>query len=118
VASAGGTSPTKDGSGYAITVAFDLVDGALPEFHRQVSENASLSVEREVGCLRFDVLTAVEVDASPQIFLYEIYADRAAFDVHLASDHYKRFDQKTRDMVRRKTVWAYHVDENAKQRSA
>ena len=81
--------PKKNGAGYAVTVAFDLMDGALPEFHRQVSENASLSVEREPGCLRFDVLTPLEEGASPQIFLYEIYTDRAAFDVHLASDHYK-----------------------------
>lgn len=116
MASAGGTSPKKNGAGYAVTVAFDLVDGALPEFHRQVSENASLSVEREPGCLRFDVLTPLEEGASPQIFLYEIYADRAAFDGHLASDHYKSFDQMTRSLVRRKTVWAYRVDENAKQR--
>ena len=94
------------------------MDGALPEFHRQVSENASLSVEREPGCLRFDVLTPFEADASPQIFLYEIYADRAAFDIHLASDHYKSFDQKTRDLVRRKSVWAYRVYENAKLRGA
>ncbi|MFI0848617.1 putative quinol monooxygenase [Mesorhizobium sp. IMUNJ 23232] len=99
---------------FAITVAFELVDGAFPEFYQRVSENASQSVAVEPGCLRFDVLTPVEAGASPQVFLYEIYRDRAAFDFHLASDHYRSFDLKTRDLVSKKTVWAYSVTENAK----
>ena len=99
---------------FAITVAFELVDGAFPEFYQMVSENASQSVAVEPGCLRFDVLTPVEAGASPQVFLYEIYRDRAAFDFHLASDHYRSFDLNTRDLVSKKTVWAYSVAENAK----
>lgn len=114
VTSALSKAAKQQAGGYAVTVAFELVDGALPEFQRRVSENAATSVEREPGCLRFDVLTPFEPDASPQVFLYEIYADRAAFDFHLASDHYKSFDETTRDMVRKKTVWFYSVDENAK----
>ncbi len=76
---------------FAITVAFELVDGAFPEFYQRVSENASLSVAVEPGCLRFDVLTPVEAGASPQVFLYEIYRDRAAFDFHLASEALPEF---------------------------
>ena len=44
----------------AITVALDLVEGGLPEFLQLVRENAALSVAREPGCLRFDVLTPLE----------------------------------------------------------
>ena len=45
---------------FAITVAFELVEGAFPEFHRLVAENAALSVELEPDCLRFDVLTPAD----------------------------------------------------------
>ncbi|CCV11821.1 antibiotic biosynthesis monooxygenase [Mesorhizobium sp. STM 4661] len=103
---------------FAITVAFELLEGAFPEFHRLVTENAALSVELEPDCLRFDVLTPADAAASSHVFLYEIYRDRAAFDLHLASDHFRQFDQRSRDLVISKTVVAYRVEENAKVREA
>lgn len=101
---------------FAITVAFELLEGAFPEFHRLVAENAALSIELEPDCLRFDVLTPADAAVSSQVFLYEIYRDRAAFDLHLASDHFRRFDQRSRELVISKTVVAYSVQENAKIR--
>jgi autoinducer 2-degrading protein len=106
--------PKRAATGFAITVAFELAEGGLAEFHRLVTENAALSVEREPGCLRFDVLTPTEEGAAPQVFLYEIYRDRAAFDLHLETEHYKAFDSSTRRLVSRKTVQAFDVAENAK----
>jgi quinol monooxygenase YgiN len=100
---------------FALTVVFELVEGTFPEFYRLVSENAALSVQLEAGCLRFDVLTPLGAQKPSQIFLYEIYRDRAAFDLHLASDHYRSFDARTRDMVSSKTVVTYKVDENSKR---
>lgn len=99
---------------FAITVAFELVDGTFPEFHRLVTENAALSVKIEPDCLRFDVLTPAEGSSSTHVFLYEIYADRAAFDLHLASDHFRQFDERSRDMVVDKTVVAYTVEQSSK----
>lgn len=103
-----------NGVAFAITVAFELVDGALADFHRLVSENAALSVEREPECLRFDVLTPSSGTPGPDILLYEIYRDKAAFDLHLASEHYRDFDRQTRDLIRKKTVVTFAVAENAK----
>jgi quinol monooxygenase YgiN len=111
-------TPQRSGQGgaaaYAITVAFELVDGGFAEFHRLVAENAALSVELEPDCLRFDVLTPADAAVSNHVFLYEIYSDRAAFDLHLASDHFRQFDQSSRDLVITKTVVVYTVEENAK----
>lgn len=97
---------------FAVTVAFELVDGAFASFHRLVGENAAESVASEAGCLRFDVLTP-EDGGEGDVLLYEIYVDRAAFDVHLATAHFKAFDAATRDLVRRKTVATFRVAENA-----
>src|SRR3954466_4399287 len=108
---------SKPGSAaFAITVVFELVDGGFAEFHRLVSENASLSVKLEPDCWRFDVLTPADKQAPKSVFVYEIYRDRAAFDLHLVSDHFRQFDQNSRDLVIAKTVLAYSVDENVKAR--
>ena len=99
---------------FAITVGFELVEGAFAEFHRLVNENAALSVGLEPDCLRFDVLTPVDALGATHVFLYEIYKDRAAFEMHLASAHFRNFDERTRALVLSKTVRAYAVRENAK----
>lgn len=97
---------------YAITVSFELEDGAAEEFYRLVAENARQSVTLEPGCLRFDVLRPA--DRANEVFLYEIYTDQVAFEGHLASAHFRSFDERTRPLVRRKTVNAFAVDQNAK----
>lgn len=99
---------------FAVTVLFELEDGASELFHRLVADNARLSVALEPGCLRFDVLTPTGAGPSLDVFLYEIYTDPAAFDVHLASDHFKAFDARTRALVRTKTVRTFAVGQNAK----
>lgn len=110
-------SPAMAGNAaFAITVVFELADGAFPEFHRLIRENAALSVSQEPDCLRFDVLTHADSAATPHVLLYEIYTSRAAFDLHLASDHFREFDRRSQDLVLNKTVLAYRVEENAKQR--
>jgi len=99
---------------YAITVEFEVDPAAEASFMAHLHENAAESVRTEPGCLRFDVLTALQAGDSRAIFLYEIYEDRAAFETHLQAGHFKHFDQVTRDMVRSKTVRAFAVTENAK----
>jgi quinol monooxygenase YgiN len=67
-----------------------------------VLENARRSLEEEHGCRQFDVCT--EPQRPGIYFLYELYDDRAAFDVHLASEHFRVFDAATKDMLAGKTV--------------
>jgi autoinducer 2-degrading protein len=101
-------------SAFAITVSFELEEGAAEKFRRLVAENARQSVALEAGCLRFDVLLPASGAVGREVFLYEIYTDQAAFDIHLASAHFKSFDEETRPLVRKKTVNAFTVDQNAK----
>jgi (4S)-4-hydroxy-5-phosphonooxypentane-2,3-dione isomerase len=99
---------------YAITVEFEVEPTAFPDFLRLVKDNAAQSVKNEVGCTRFDVLTPAGQHPQRTVLLYEIYVNRAAFDVHLASAHFLSFDQATKTMVTRKTVADFAVFENAK----
>jgi len=87
---------------YVVTVEFDIQPARLAEFLPLMHENARASVESEPGCQQFDV--CIDPARPGSVFLYEVYDGRAAFEVHLASAHFSRFDVAVRDMVANKTV--------------
>jgi quinol monooxygenase YgiN len=87
----------------AIIVDIRVKPDAGAEFARLISENAAASLEREPGCVKFDILVP-EGEVGGQFLLYEIYADPGAFEAHLGSDHYKRFDAATSAIVTEKVV--------------
>jgi (4S)-4-hydroxy-5-phosphonooxypentane-2,3-dione isomerase len=86
-----------------ILAEFELHPGQEPEFRRLVMENAAASLRDEPGCSQFDVLTP-EGGPGQNIVLYEIYDDAAAFDSHLATTHFVKFNQATASLIARKTV--------------
>jgi len=90
-----------DPNAFAIVVEFALTEGAGSHFLTLVRQNAATSVREEAGCLRFDVLTG---EKEGQVLLYEVYADAAAFEAHLATRHFEQFDRVTRDLVAAKSV--------------
>jgi quinol monooxygenase YgiN len=87
---------------YVITVDFQLRPGSLARFLPLMLDNAEKSRTLEPGCDRFDVLLpAAETD---RVFLYEIYRDEAAFQVHLKTAHFLEFDVASRAFVQDKKV--------------
>jgi quinol monooxygenase YgiN len=85
-----------------IIVDFRVRPGRRAAFRELIDANARASVANEPGCLRFDVLEpAGEKD---RILLYEIYADRAAFEAHVGSEHFKAFDADSAAMTEAKSV--------------
>ncbi|MBK9244145.1 MAG: antibiotic biosynthesis monooxygenase [Burkholderiales bacterium] len=89
---------------YVVAVEFEIDPQHIAEFLLLICENARISREREPGCRQFDVCTD---PARPAVvFLYERYHDREAFESHLASEHFGRFDKATRGMVSAKRVYA------------
>ena len=88
-----------------VTVLFTIKPAEARAFREAKVANARASLEREPGCRQFDV--TVDPNDPAAIFLYEVYADRAAFDAHLASDHFLRFDRETRDWIATKVVRMY-----------
>ena len=89
-------------SGFAVVVDFRLKPGMRGAFRALVDANARASATTEPDCLRFDVL---EPDQQPDsILLYEVYADRAAFQAHLDSAHYLTFAADSVELCDSKTV--------------
>lgn len=91
---------------FVVTVTFVVKPGRMADFLPPMLNQAASSLALEPGCRQFDVCTD---PADPEaVFLYEIYDDRAAFDLHLASAHFTRFDAAVADMVAGKTVRTWH----------
>ncbi|MEO0484549.1 MAG: putative quinol monooxygenase [Pseudomonadota bacterium] len=90
---------------YAVVVTFKIDPSAAAAFEPLMRANAATSLADEPLCHRFDVCTD---PARPgEVFLYELYADAAAFQVHLDSPHFQAFDAATRDMILDKDVRTY-----------
>ena len=92
---------------YAVTVTFEVAAEHTESFHEAVLAQAENSVRREEKCRQFDVCT--DPERPGVIFLYEIYDDAAAFDDHLASDHFKAFDAAVAPWLTAKTVETWEV---------
>ena len=89
---------------YVVTVHFRAKAEYRAAFRAAMVENANASRETEPGCRQFDVCEGAD---GADIFLYEIYDDEAAFQAHLASLHYQRFDALVTAWLEKKDVRKY-----------
>lgn len=81
---------------FVILVEFSVPPGQKAEFLELCAFDSRSSVRDEPGCLQFDALTS---DATPElVVLYEVYADKAAFEAHLETPHYATFAAGVQDL--------------------
>ena len=72
------------------------------EFARAIADNAAASRDTEPGCRQFDVCRDA---ADPSLFfLYELYDDAQAIQLHLESAHFREMSAASRDWVASKSV--------------
>ncbi len=95
---------------FAIAVTFVIKPDCVERFRTRVLQQAADSLEKEPGCTQFDV----HVDESkPNVFfLYETYADAAAFDEHRATAHFADFGKTVADWVESKQLSRLNILEN------
>lgn len=90
---------------FAVCVTFHIrpqdIERFLPRMHQQARD----SLSKEVGCHRFDV--CVDASNPSTVFLYEVYDDQAAFDLHSESEHFLSFASDVSDYVIGKDVMTY-----------
>lgn len=87
---------------FAVVVTLSLKPGVEDAFLALMHQNARTSLRSEAGCHQFDIAT--DPNRPDEVFLYELYSDPAAFDVHLKTAHFIAFDAATADMIARKDV--------------
>jgi autoinducer 2-degrading protein len=90
---------------YAVCVTFTIQSSQMALFMPLMIANAQTSLADENGCLQFDVLT--DPARPDDVFLYELYDDPEAFQVHLSSLHFKTFDAATATMIGQKAIKTY-----------
>ena len=87
---------------FIVTVEFDVVAERFGEFLEAVKAQARTSLNEEPLCYRFDVCRPHGEENT--VYLYEVYRDEEAFQLHLETGHFAHFDALTRDMINNKTV--------------
>ena len=75
---------------YAVAVELELKPGTLEAFLPLMMANAHASTGTEPGCRQFDVCS--KADQPDHLFLFELYDDKAAFEHHLTTEHFRAFD--------------------------
>ncbi|MDX1506736.1 MAG: putative quinol monooxygenase [Woeseiaceae bacterium] len=92
---------------YVVVVIFEVKHEHTAEFLQAVLRQAENSLDREDACRVFDVC------ADPQdpcaVLLYEQYDNAAAFDAHLASEHFRTFDATVTPWLNAKTVSTWQL---------
>jgi autoinducer 2-degrading protein len=89
---------------HVVVVTFHIKPAFWSDFREAILVNAAASLANEPGCTCFDVC---EDPAASTIFLYELYDDAAAFEVHVREKHFLDFSAATADWVEAKIVGRY-----------
>ena len=90
-----------------LVVDFTVKSGAKAEFLDIIREHASRTLANEEGCLQFEVCDPVA--GGHRVFLYEMYADDAAFEVHKASPTLARTRERYADIVESREIHVCNV---------
>ena len=86
----------------AVCVDFEVDPASLDAFLTIMQKNAADSLANEVGCHQFDITQ--DPQNPTKIFLYELYDDAFAFEVHKKASHYREFNRLVSEMVTAKSV--------------
>ena len=87
---------------YAVCVTIHVKAGQSEAFMPLMQLQADNSLKLEPDCHRFDVCSdAVQPE---QVFLYELYSDAEAFQVHLKTAHFLQFDEAVSPLIESKTI--------------
>ena len=89
---------TQGSSGPFVRVAELWIDPAqLERYKVAVKEEIETSVRIEPGVLA--IYAVAERDNVSKLRFFEIYVDEAAYKTHIASAHFRRYVEITKDMI-------------------
>jgi autoinducer 2-degrading protein len=77
-------------------INLDVAPDQFDKFMEAAKENAAAST-KDPGCREFNIV--VSKDDPHHIMFFEVYDNAAALDIHRATDHFKKYQAATKDMV-------------------
>jgi autoinducer 2-degrading protein len=81
---------------YINAVDLDIAPDQMAKYIEAIKENGAASV-KEPGCREFNI--TVLADNPNHVFLYEVYDNEAALNAHRNTEHFKKYQATTADMV-------------------
>ena len=91
------------GGVYINAVDLVVIPSEMPKFLEAIKDNAANAV-KEPGCREFNI-TALANNPN-HVFLYEVYDNAAALDAHRQTEHFKKFQATTANMIADRNVRA------------
>jgi len=91
---------------FVVTVTFDVQPEHADAFRQRVLQQASDTLENESTCQTFQV--SVSPERPEAFFLYEVYDDEAAFQVHCNQPYFADFGKTVEPWIQSKSITTYH----------
>lgn len=88
---------------YVNAVDLVVIPSEMPKFLEAIKENGANSV-KEPGCREFNI--SVLAGNPNHVFLYEVYDNEAALNAHRQTDHFKKYQATTANMIADRSVRA------------
>ena len=82
-------------------VELDIVPAEMDKYMAEIKENGANAV-KEPGCRMFNI--TVSTTEPNHVLLFEAYNNAAALDAHRATDHFKKYQAATANMVAKRNV--------------
>ena len=86
----------------ALVVIIEIKPGFRRLFMEAMLDDTQHSIQDEPGCLRFDVLE--DREDSNRLFLYEVYEDDEALEIHGQTPHFLRWKETVKDWFASETA--------------
>ena len=92
---------------YVVAVEFVIHPQHVESFRTIVLKQAENSLKREPDCHQFDV--AQDCTNEQRFFLYEVYENAEAFDVHRKTAHFAQFTTDVTELVADKKIQNWNL---------
>lgn len=92
---------------FAVSVIFAIKDRHIKAFRESILAHAARTLAREDGCRRFDV--GFDAENPVSVFLYELFDNRAAFNLHAESEYLADFFDTAGDWIASKEASRWDI---------
>ena len=99
----GMSAAAQAGGVYVNAIDLVIIPSEMAKYVEAIKENAANAV-KEPGCREFNI--SVLANRPNHVFLYEVYDNEAALNAHRATDHFKKYQATTANMVADRNVRA------------
>lgn len=92
---------------FAVSVVFNIREDHVEPFVELILQHSARTLAREIGCMRFDV--GRDANDPTRVFVYELFVDRHAFDIHSKTDYLDEFFAAAGDWIESKQAHRWDI---------